>query len=139
MDINKPIYLIKDGDKISIRNKYGIDKDIDIEWKLKGGNRLFDLYRINFINNTADVISREPADGYAFESCTDFFGPHKIHAISGINGDLPDSFDFTGGNHAYDGGDTGSATARTSEVRLFVKAERRQFMTDTQILLKSDG
>ncbi|MDF2685909.1 MAG: hypothetical protein K0S55_1090 [Clostridia bacterium] len=117
----KPIYITKVDDLISVRNKYSLNQDIDIQWKKKGGNNLFDLYRINFIDNTADIISREPVSGYAFESCTDFFGPHKILSTSNIDGDLPASVDFTGGNHAYDGGDTGAATAKTSEVRLFTE------------------
>ena len=34
-------------------------------------------------------------------SCTDYFSPYVVRATENIDGDLPESYDFTGGYHSY--------------------------------------
>lgn len=54
---------------------------------------------------------------------TDWFGPYVFNAKNNIDGDLPDQNAFTGGNHAYDGGGTGTPTGRTSYIKIYCDGE----------------
>jgi len=54
-------------------------------------------------------------------SCTDYFSPYVVRALTNIDGDSPDTYDFTGGYHTYSRmGTSKTATARNAEMTVKV-------------------
>lgn len=54
-------------------------------------------------------------------SCTDYFSPYVVRAKNNIDGDAPDSYDFTGGYHTNTGASAkNAATARNAELTVKV-------------------
>lgn len=116
----KSIYFQKSNDVIQIGNKYNKTEDIEVEWGKNGANNLFNFISLGFNQNTEEIVSYELFGSPAFSSATDFIGPHIILAKENINGDKPQSYDFTGGSHAFNGDASGTPTASTTDIKFFV-------------------
>ena len=126
-DTNKkpPIYCTIKDDIINVISKYGENKDICVTLKKKGTNNIFDFYQVKLISNSETSLSTDTTLGTLLNtSTTDWHSPFVIRADKNGDGDLPDSYQFTGGNHGYNGGDTGSPTGRTSSIELFVDGKK---------------
>lgn len=82
-------------------------------------NRFFDFANIS----EADEFSAFPTNKTtAFVNGSDFFGPYIVRALKNIDGDKPDSLNFTGASHAYSGNTEGqtSATGRSELLAILV-------------------
>ena len=91
---------------VRIKRKYNADYDIVITLANAGPNNLFNLTKVNFVENTDD----EPNDrfiGYSvptgWTASSDCFGPYVVKAVNNADGDYPTSSAFTGGNHLNTG------------------------------------
>jgi hypothetical protein len=121
--------IIEDG--IEIFQKSGKSKDLAFVLKRKGGNNLFDFYKILKRDNESEKVGTNIED-YALmlSSDTDWHSPFKLIADNNADGDNKKddgSFKdhFTGGNHQYDNNGSGS-TSTAKSVRLAFFADGRQ-------------
>ncbi len=108
-------YVIGDnGNAVTLISKYNALNDIAITLKKKGGNNLFDFYRIGLIaNSTADISTSAENQVPLITTVTDWFAPFVVKALNNIDGDSTESDTFTGGNHQYNNTGEGSTpTAR---------------------------
>ena len=108
--------ISQEGNKISVVRKYVMTHDLDIILGPCGGNNLVQLQRIAYIPNNSDSLANTNNQGPTYVSATDWVGPYWMSAINNGNGNSG----FTGGWHAYNGDFTGSPTARTSNVTVYV-------------------
>lgn len=115
------IYVNRFNNDINIISKYNDKTDIKVNLNNTGNNNIFNFAGIYLIPNSNDIISKDLLAGINIESIgSDWIGPHRVFAIKNINGDMPFSKNFTGGNHAYDGAHKGTVTGRTSIVQLYI-------------------
>lgn len=119
-----PIYYEIDDDVIKVVSKYNENEDRCIELRKKGGNNLFDFYTAYIIDNKESTVAEHTNGVEVYRNTTDFHAPFIIRALKNIDGDNPNSWEFTGGNHAYNGNHTGSATARTTKLEFFVDGKK---------------
>lgn len=121
----KVCYVIGDsGESVVLISKYNSQYDFAVTLKKKGGNNLFDFYKLGIIPNGTDSIS-ESADTQIvlMTTETDWFAPFIVGAKNNADGD-DNSQTFTGGNHQYNNQGSGStATAETSS--LVFKADNK--------------
>lgn len=122
----RPIYVRKNGNSISIRNKYNDEHDIEVQWAVRGSNNLFDYQSTSLIENTEATVSKGGGLTQVHTTSTDTFGPHRILALNNIDGDYTGETHFTGGNHSYDGNTGGTATGRTENINLIVDGEEER-------------
>lgn len=128
---NPALYYKITGEEICVVTKYGATKDFAITLKRKGGNNLFDFYKFGTIaNDTSKVSARVDSQLVLAKFTTDWIAPFKIVAKNNGDGDQPNNYYFTGGNHQYNNSGSGStATARCGGVRFF--ADGRE-VSDTE-------
>ena len=119
-NIDLPIYYEISNDVIKVVSKYNKNEDRCTELRKKGGNNLFDFYTAYIIKNSGNSVSTHTKGTEVYRNTTDFHAPFIIRALNNIDGDNPKSWEFTGGNHAYNGNNTGSATARTTSLEFWV-------------------
>lgn len=107
----------KNNNDISITYPYNIDNNITIYIQPNGSNDLINFKGVDFFNLNTKVTS-------SYKWVTDWLSPMIVKAVENIDGDLPDSLHFTGGNHDYSNGNSGaSKTARLSNVKYFIDGE----------------
>lgn len=110
----RPIYYTISDDCIRVTNKYNSTHRWCMELCKKGGNNLFDFY-------TGYLVEDGTGIGHAvYKNTTDFHSPFVMKAVNNIDGDTPSSWEFTGGNHAYNGDNTGTPTARTTSLEFWI-------------------
>lgn len=130
-EAQKPIYVQKKADVIRVFSRIKKEYDLCIEFRKQGGlvdgepvggNQLFDFCRWYYLKRKFGCISTNMDNAVQIQiNGTDYFGPYKVFAVNNINGDMPDSDDFTGGNHQYNNQGSGStATARCASITLDV-------------------
>ena len=119
--MTKAVYYHLENDVLDIIYKYSDTKDMRVRLCKKGGNSLFDFYQFALIDNDTALVSADHNGGTIFITTpSDWFAPFTMAAKTNIDGDLPDSGHFTGGNHEYTNtGTGGTPTARTAEIKLF--------------------
>lgn len=117
------LFISKERDTVQIRSKYSESQDIEVTWSKKGANNLFDYQSTSFLENSDEQVSNKKLSNLFHLSSTDTLGPHRLLAINNVDGDYAGDTHFSGGNHAYDGGSTGSPTARTENLQVFVDGE----------------
>lgn len=110
-------------DSITLSAKYDNDTDIQYFMSRKGGNNLFDFYRMYLCSNTLPIpaIHDIGDDVTPFISGGgDWHAPFQIRALDNIDGDQPGNIYFTGGNHQYNNGPNGSTpTAESMYVEFY--------------------
>lgn len=107
-------------DSITISAKYTSNKDIQYILKRKGGNNLFDFYRVYIMANTSifPVVHAVSSGTEVFiDGSGDWHSPFKVRAINNADGDQTGKDYFTGGNHQYNNSGSGS-TATASSISL---------------------
>lgn len=123
--VKPPLYISFENELLNVITKYNDTKDLRVKMQKRGANNLFEFSGFYLINNLEQDTSPSPTSGAKlFEVGSDFFAPYQINAINNIDGDDLGGTDFTGGNHAYDGGSTGSPTARTVDLQVFVDGRK---------------
>jgi len=124
--ITYPLFVNKSGNIIDVISKYSDTQDMRISFNNTGNNQIFNFAGIYLINNAGVTTSDDYAGGVSMETIgTDWLSPHVILAVNNIDGDLPASTNFTGGNHAYNEDATGSHTGRTTIVELYVDGRKQ--------------
>jgi hypothetical protein len=130
-EVQKPIYIQKKADVVRVFSRIKKEYDLCIEFCKQGGlvdgepvggNQLFDFCRWYYLKRKFGCISTNLDNAVQIQiNGTDYFGPYKVFAVNNIDGDLPSSDDFTGGNHQYNNQGSGStATARCASITLDV-------------------
>ncbi len=116
-----PIYYKVDGSTIYVVSKYNKNQDIVITLSCKGGNNIFDFWKIGLIENANAEISKSiDNQTYILEGSGDWHAPFKIKAVNNIDGDQPEKDHFTGGNHQYNNTAAGSTpTGRTDALKFY--------------------
>lgn len=117
----KAVRYVVDGDEVKVSAAYASGKDILVILKKKGGNSIFDFYQFaTFESGKRFEELNEPQIEILQTTVTDWHAPFVMKAVNDIDGDMPDSDHFTGGNHEYTNtGDGGTPTGRTSELKVF--------------------
>lgn len=121
---DKPMFVGISGYVMNVNAKYSADKDIRYKVGKAGSNSLFNWRGFDFIDNSTGIVSSEVDLAQAVTTITDWFGPHKLKAANNVDGDMPDSDNFTGGNHAYNGDSSGTPTARTASYAFYVDGRK---------------
>lgn len=124
---SKNTYFRVKEDEIELYQKGGNNTDYAIILKRKGGNELFDFYRFLKYNNTNTNIETD-INKYTLLTATgtDWHAPFKLKADNNGDGDNKNSdgeFNdyFTGGNHQYNNGGSGSvSTAQSIALKFYV-------------------
>jgi hypothetical protein len=118
--VSKPLYVSFVNEELKVISKYNASSDMLFILGKKGVNNIFDFKEIKLINNTTAFVSEDVSVGTQYTPFnSDNFSPYQITANNNINGDLPNSYHFTGGNHGYDNTGTiggNSATGRTASL-----------------------
>lgn len=101
--------------------KYNSNEDMRILFKPCGQSLLPQINNIYKFSNNTKLPSLDFSNlGTLFqEATTDWVGPYIVRS-SNPNGDKPDSWEFTGGWHGFDGDQTGSATARNLNFKCYI-------------------
>lgn len=71
-------------------------------------NSFFDFSSIGFTTERSAIPTDETL---VFSNGSDYFGPYIVKAVNDIDGDMPDSLNFTGASHAYSGNTEGNTSA----------------------------
>ena len=126
---NPPIYYKIVGRTIYVVSKYNKNKDIVVTLACKGGNNIFDFWKVGLIENSSASVSKNISNqSYVLEGSGDWHAPFKIKAVNNADGDQPEHDYFTGGNHQYNNMGSGStATGRTAALKFY--ADNRE-LTD---------
>jgi hypothetical protein len=107
------------------QSAYGKDKDITVKFGKRGGNNLPDF--ISFaVSDNKSILPDANAEAETFlNPDTDWHAPFVMQAANNANGDMPSGYasHFTGGNHAYSNGSSGSATARCETIKYYVNGK----------------
>ena len=120
-----PIYYSINKNEINVISKYSKTHDICVTLKKKGANNIFDFYQFKLINNNSLIVSSDITVGSVLNtSTTDWHSPFVVLARNNANGDKPNSYQFTGGNHGYNGDATGSSTGRTSLIEFYIDGRK---------------
>lgn len=121
----EPIYVGVSGYVMNVNAKYSADKDISYTIGKTGSNSIFNFRYPSFLDNTSMSVSSVVNLSQVIPIETDWLSPEKLKVPSeSADGDMPDSDNFTGGNHAYNGDSTGSATAETSAYSFHVDGRK---------------
>lgn len=111
-------YAIKQGSKVTIAHKYSDTDDMWILFDHHGANRLYGFSQWRLAANTGEQVDPDMsrASSLLQNAVTDWIGPYIVKA----NKDADSATQhFTGGAHAFNGADKGSATARTVSYRIW--------------------
>lgn len=116
-----PIHYTAEGNAIYVVSKYSKTQDVVFHLACKGGNGLFDFWKVGLIESIdSQVSSSHVANSYIIKNSGDWHAPFVVRAKANANGDNPSSGYFTGGNHQYNNSESGStATARCVNLRFF--------------------
>jgi len=124
--LRKGVQYAVNGNEVKVSAPYATDKDIVVTLKTKGGNNIFDFYQFATFDsgNTLDEVTEEQT-AILQTTVTDWHAPFVMKAVNNIDGDMPDSNHFTGGNHEYTNtGSGGTPTGRTEALK--VLADNRE-------------
>lgn len=123
-------YMIKSGYQIKIAHKYNDEHDMWIIFDHSGANHLVSFSEWRLAANHEEQVSSDLQRSSALMQnyLSDWIGPYVMRANHNGN---DHHRSFTGGNHAYDGGATGSPTARTESVEVWVDG---QIAPDDQVI-----
>ena len=128
----KKSYLYFSTSEVQYYNhKYEEGYDLEILFRKKGGNQLFDFYNWLKVPNNSDnvVSSSNPSTRLTiYGSQTDWLAPYTVYAKNNIDGDFPNKSSklLTGGWHVYGGNPSQSEvsdylkTAETISVKAYV-------------------
>lgn len=103
----------RQGSRVTIGHKYSAQEDMWIVFDHHGANRLYGFSQWRLAANTSEQVDPDLSRASAVlqNAVTDWIGPYIVKANE--NGTGSGALHFTGGAHAYNGDDKGSATART--------------------------
>lgn len=124
MENIKPLmFNRKSDDRLEILSKYDSTQDLKLTFGRISANNTWQFSGAWLLGNTGKSVNsdfdRQTKD--YINAYTDYVGPiFNLRAINNINGDKPNSADFTGGWHGYDNANSGTATARTISCKAFV-------------------
>lgn len=121
--IQPKIYVeVSDDKSVSVSCKIASDKDMRVVLKKRGPNDILDFAKWYLAPNPSRTVLTEIGEKYlVLNAETDTFSPYIVRAVNNINGDMPRSGDFTGGNHSYFNiGYGGSPTGRTADIEIYV-------------------
>ena len=124
--LRKGVQYAVNGNEVKVSAPYATDKDIVVTLKTKGGNNIFDFYQFATFDsgNMLDEVTEEQT-AILQTTVTDWHAPFVMKAVNNIDGDMPDSNHFTGGNHEYTNtGSGGTPTGRTEALK--VLADNRE-------------
>lgn len=122
--LEKTYYTIsckKTDNEICFGFKYNATEDMRILFKPCGCSSLPQINNIYKLTNYNKLPSLDfSSHGVLFqEGTTDWIGPYIIRTANN-DGDMPDSWNFTGGWHGFNGDQTGSATARNISCKYYL-------------------
>ena len=121
----EPIYVGVSGYIMNVNAKYSADKDISYTIGKTGSNSIFNFRYPSFLDNDSLSVSSVVDLSQVIPIETDWLSPEKLKVPSeSADGDMPNSDNFTGGNHAYNGDSSGSATAETSAYSFHVDGRK---------------
>lgn len=111
-------YVVKCGNQITIAHKYNDRYDMWLVFDRYGANKLNGFYEWRLAANSGTDVNPdlERPSELLQGDVSDWIGPYIVKANANGNGNWAS---FTGGNHAYDGGNTGSPTANTDHFRVW--------------------
>lgn len=96
------------GDTVIIKRKYNDEKDMMLTIGNTGNNNLINFISLKYIGNTEKEPSNSFFNNTGIQQWTlngsDWLGPYVVAAKNNIDGDTPNTTDFTGGNHKTTGG-----------------------------------
>ena len=104
--INKKIESIGNSIKTNIEGN-----KTQIKWT-DGNNNMMLVFKPCGVNNLPQIKDIYKNDVKLLDGNTDFVSPFIVAGDSQFVGDKPDSFEFTGGYHGYNGDGTGTPTAK---------------------------
>ena len=124
------------GDVVKVAGNYSSDADILVTLKKKGGNNIFDFWQFATFERGKKIEHLLDTDLTGIQTVgTDWHAPFIVKAINNADGDMPDSYAFTGGNHEYTNtGSGGTATGRTSMIKVY--ADNREVGNGSGICCK---
>ena len=132
---SKPfMWVRKTTDKLEVLSKYDVLNDLKMTFGKVSTNQTWQISNFYLLPNETPTVSSDfdrISEPYmnVFTDYTSPFG--QLNAINNIDGDSPDSDHYTGGWHGYDNANTGSRTARTSSIKVFVDGYS---MMDNQVI-----
>lgn len=111
-------YVVKCGTEITIAHKYNDQSDMWIVFDRFGANKLEGLKEWRLAENTGTTVNPDMSRPSTLlqADVSDWIGPYVVRANANGNGN---AWDFTGGNHNYDGGSTSSPTGTTDSFRVW--------------------
>lgn len=111
-------YVVKCGTEITIAHKYNDHNDLWIVFDRFGANKLEGLKEWRLAENTGTTVNPDMSRPSTLlqGDVSDWIGPYVVRANANGNGN---PWDFTGGNHNYDGGSTSSHTGTTESFRVW--------------------
>lgn len=111
-------YVVKCGNQITISHKYNDLYDLWFVFDRFGANKLISFYEWRLAENKGAEVSPdlERPSVLLQGDVSDWIGPYIVRANANSTGYPPS---FTGGNHAFDGGNTGSPTAVTDQFQVW--------------------
>ncbi len=100
--IKTPIGVNIENEQLSIITKYKNGYDLCVKFNKHGANNLPDFASLGLIENEDFYPTTEASSSVPFITITtDIHAPYIVKAVNNIDGDLPNSEHFTGGNHNY--------------------------------------
>ncbi|WP_339266517.1 DUF4855 domain-containing protein [Paenibacillus sp. FSL K6-1330] len=111
-------FVVKCGTEITVAHKYNDQSDMWIVFDRFGANKLEGLKEWRLAENTGTTVNPDMSRPSTLlqADVSDWIGPYVVRANANGNGN---PWDFTGGNHNYDGGSTSSHTGRTDSFRVW--------------------
>lgn len=115
-----PVKYSVSGGIVRVAANYAHGKDVLFVLKKKGGNNIFDFYQFCTFEHGKSISELSESDLTIIQTTTtDWHAPFVVKAVDNIDGDLPESSHFTGGNHDYTNtGSGGTPTGRTVSLKV---------------------
>ncbi|MFD0619757.1 DUF4855 domain-containing protein [Paenibacillus sp. GCM10027629] len=115
---NAAQYVVKCGTEITIAHKYNDQSDMWIVFDRFGANKLEGLKEWRLAQNSGASVNPDMSRPSTLlqADVSDWIGPYVVRANANGNGN---PWDFTGGNHNYDGGSNSSHTGTTESFRVW--------------------
>ena len=122
-----PIYVEINNEVLKVVTKYGNSKDLCITFGKRGCNNIPDFISFGIIDNSGAYPLGTANETIFLTPNISYHAPFIIKAVNNINGDMPNSNDYTGGDYNYNGtqGEGYSATAICDALRYFVDGYER--------------
>lgn len=116
-----PLIVKKYDDGIIFGFKYNSNEDMRILFKPCGQSKLPQINNIYKLSNSNKYPSSDFSNlGTIFQNATsDWIGPYTVRS-SNDDGGKPDSWEFTGGWHGYNGDQTGEKTASNKSFKYYI-------------------